>query len=153
MTELAEHRAARLLGVDVDADAALIRHRFRLLVRSVHPDTAAATACVDLGRLAEAKDLLLARAERRSVARAAADRAERASTAAAQQAQREDEARRRVEAMRLADQPGARSVFSPDPEPVRAGASVFAAAAPPRLSRHRFGVADDHLGRYIDLAG
>lgn len=55
--------AARLLGVSVDADPAEIRARFRRLARAVHPDTAVGVGCVDLGRLAEAKDRLVARAE------------------------------------------------------------------------------------------
>ena len=60
-----ERLAARLLGVPVDADARAVSGRFRSLVKAVHPDRTLLQGCVDLGSLAEARDLLLARAARR----------------------------------------------------------------------------------------
>jgi hypothetical protein len=73
--------AARLLGVDVDADAEVVRARFRRLVRAVHPDTAVGSACVDLGRLAEARDRLLVRAGQGTLEETARVRAAREQAA------------------------------------------------------------------------
>lgn len=75
--DFADRLAARLLGVPLDADPVVTRTAFRRQVRAVHPDTAVGDACVDLGRLAEAKDRLL----RRHAQRAAQDRAARWSFA------------------------------------------------------------------------
>lgn len=82
--------AARLLGVPLDADAAAIRGRFRALAMALHPDRSVLDACVDLGRLAEARDRLLARAARRERAAELLRAAER----------RQRDADQRLESMR-----------------------------------------------------
>lgn len=98
--------AARILGVDVDADPSAIRAQFRRLALSVHPDTAVGTGGVDLGRLAAAKQRLIARAEARTtdVGRwAERERRLRSGTAARARMvriRREQEVRRRLEQVR-----------------------------------------------------
>lgn len=66
VADFEERLAARLLGVPVDADARAVSGRFRSLVKAMHPDRTLLQGCVDLGSLAEARDLLLARAARRA---------------------------------------------------------------------------------------
>lgn len=78
-SEFTDRLASRILGVDLEAPEAEVRAAFRTRVRAVHPDTAVGVGCVDIGRLAEAKDKLVARA-RRTAAEAARDAAEVAAT-------------------------------------------------------------------------
>lgn len=61
-----ERAAARLLRIDVDSDAAAVRTAFRELAKQVHPDRAHHDANLDIGRLVDARDRLLARAQERS---------------------------------------------------------------------------------------
>lgn len=63
--EIRERRAARQLGIEIDADPMAIRARFRQIVRTAHPDMAGSSDSVDLGELSEARNVLLARAARR----------------------------------------------------------------------------------------
>lgn len=59
-----ERTAARLLDIDVDTDAAGVQAAFRTMAKTVHPDRSVADGCVDIGRLAEARDRLLERRAR-----------------------------------------------------------------------------------------
>lgn len=61
-----ERAAARLLRIDVDSDAAAVRTAFRELAKQAHPDRVHHDADLDIGRLVDARDRLLARAEERS---------------------------------------------------------------------------------------
>lgn len=67
---LEERTAARLLGIHIDTDVVGIRAAFRKLTKAVHPDRSSGGAPADIGRLAEARDHLLERAERRARYRA-----------------------------------------------------------------------------------
>lgn len=146
-TDFEDRLAARLLGVDVDADASTIRARFRRLALAVHPDTAVADAGVDLGRLAAAKQRLIARANARTddFARwAARERHRRAETDARTRMvriRREEQARRRLERVRaLADLDGLATPTST----VRGGD-----AGVPRRRSASVG----RVGQLIDVAG
>ena len=139
--------AARILGVDVDADPRDIRTQFRRLARSVHPDTAVDTDGVDLGRLAAAKHRLIARAEARTtdVGRwAERERRQRTATAARARMvriRRQQEVRRRLERMRsVAD------LTEPCRDAVPDGG--LAGAAVPRRRRASVG----RVGLLVDLA-
>lgn len=65
-----ERSAARLLRIPVDSDPADVRTAFRALAKAGHPDRSGAGDGVDVGRLTDARDALLDRAERRARHRA-----------------------------------------------------------------------------------
>lgn len=139
--------AARILGVDVDADPGAIRAQFRRLALSAHPDTAVGTGDVDLGRLAAAKQRLIARAEARTtdVGRwAERERRLRAGTAARARMvriRRQQEVRRRLEQRRaVAD--------LTEPCGSRSPSAGFAGAGVPR----RRSASAGRIGPLVDLA-
>jgi hypothetical protein len=138
--------AARILGVDVDADAATIRTQFRRLARAVHPDTAVGEIRVDLGRLAAAKQRLLSRAlfrvgdVGRLVEQERRRRAHDDARARMVRIRREQEARRRLERMRsVADLV----------DPIVPAAPAGECAGVPR----RRSASAGRVGQLIDLAG
>lgn len=132
VVDFEERLAARLLGLPVEADPPAIRGRFRSLVKAVHPDTTLLEGCVDLGSLAEARDLLLARAARRVA--------------------REDVARTQLAAMRLAPATeGDDSIGLPGEHADTADAVT--AWSPRRSVMTRAFEAADTVGTVIDLAG
>ncbi len=143
--------AARLLGVDVDAAPTVVRGQFRRLVRAVHPDTAAAEGCVDLGRLAGARDRLLARADRRALEAGRLTELERnrrtdiVARDRRARARREEAARRRVERMRAVIDP-AHVLHDAAVTAPRTTAACFGAPRRPVLS-------GDRVGRLVDVAG
>lgn len=133
--------AARLLDVPLDADPAAVRGRFRALAKAVHPDRNVLDGCIDLGRLAEAKDRLVRRAENR-IARAEAARAAR-----------EDEAGQHLDAMRLRTRATPETDEAGSEDPIHLAAFVTTPWSPkPSAMTDRF-VSRTPVGLLVDLAG